>query len=258
MNTKIITILTSLVLLCSFIPVNTKPLIEKTYTQTDRSLYFPGETVWFKTQIVNANNSPSNISDVLHAQLIAPNGSVAKKLQLKIKNGYAYGNFDIAKDQLGGIYTIKTFTSFMKNQGDESFFKKQITIQRIVKPRLLMKVKFQEKSYGPNSNVTLKATIKNLKNKPLSNHTVSYKVTISGKDFITKPIALNNDGKANIIFTLPENLKSTDVVCNIIIPYKGSQESISRAVPVILDNYRPSVFPRKWKNHKRDHQYDCI
>ena len=250
MNTKIITILTSLVLLCSFIPVNTKPLIEKTYTQTDRSLYFPGETVWFKTQIVNANNSPSSISHVLHAQLIAPNGSVAKTLQLKIKNGYAYGNFDIAKDQLGGIYTIKTFTNFMKNQGDESFFKKQITIQRIVKPRLLMKVKFQEKSYGPNSHVTLKATIKDLKNKPLSNHTVSYKVTISGKDFITKPITLNKDGKANIIFSLPENLKSTDVVCNIIIPYKGSQESISRAVPVILDTIDLQFFPESGKTIK--------
>ena len=38
--------------------------VEKIYTQTDRSFYFPGETIWFKSYIVNPNHRISNINDV--------------------------------------------------------------------------------------------------------------------------------------------------------------------------------------------------
>ena len=38
--------------------------LEKIYTQTDKPLYFPGESVWFKSYIVSADHTISIKNDI--------------------------------------------------------------------------------------------------------------------------------------------------------------------------------------------------
>ena len=99
--------------------------LEKIYTQTDRPFYFPGETVWFKSYIVNVDNTIATLSDIMYAKLISPKGSIIKTSKLSISQGYAYGDFTIDKDWVGGIYKLKMFTNWMRNYGDDSFFTKK-------------------------------------------------------------------------------------------------------------------------------------
>ena len=221
----------------------TKTPVEKIYTQTDRPFYFPGETLWFKSYIVTKNNTVSKLSDLAYAELISPKGAVVSSLKLAIKDGYAYGDVEIKNNWLGGIYTLKVYTNWMRNFDEDLFFTKQITVQKVVKPNLLLDLKFEKEGYGKNSEVIANFEVKNLKNKPLENTQITYEVSISGKTISAKTTTTDKDGKARPTFTLPRDLVTRDVVLNVLVPYKGSTESISRSVPVVLDNIDFQLFP---------------
>ncbi|WP_156115583.1 TonB-dependent receptor plug domain-containing protein [Psychroserpens sp. Hel_I_66] len=209
--------------------------VEKIYTQTDRPFYFPGETIWFKSYLVNQDHTISNISDVVHAQLISPRGTVVNSLKLAAKDGYVYGDFYVDSNWVGGIYTLKVFTNWMRNFGEDSFFTKQITVQKVVKPNLLLKLEFEKEGYGKSSDVIANFEAKDLNNNLLTEKEITFEVTIKGEHLLTQTIKTDAYGKAKPTFTLPNDLESTDVVLNVLIPHNGSTEAISRAVPIVLD-----------------------
>ncbi|MEW7279036.1 TonB-dependent receptor plug domain-containing protein [Aquimarina sp. 2201CG1-2-11] len=222
-------------------------VIEKIYTQTDRPFYFPGETIWFKSYVVGMDNTISTLSDIMYAELISPQGSTVKTIKLSIHQGYAYGDFTIDKDWVGGIYSIRTFTNWMHNYEKEAVFTKKITVQKIVKPNVLLSLEFEKEGYGKSSWVTANFDIKDLKNNPISNTDVTYKVSVKGNVIQSKNILTNIEGKANIRFQLPDNLASRDVVLIVQIPHKGTTESISKSVPVVLNTIDLQFFPESGK-----------
>ncbi len=241
---KIATLLIISLVLVSFNRDKPKlDLVEKIYTQTDRPLYFPDETVWFKAYVVNKSNTISAMSEMMYADFISPKGSVIKTLRIPVRNGYSYGNFKIDKNWVGGIYTLKMYTNWMRNYGKDHFFTKEITVQKIVQPNLLMQLKFEKEGYGSASQVRADFEVKDLKNNPLSGKEVSMAVMVSGKSYVMQKLKTDEKGKLKPIFTLPDDLQSTDVLVNILIPHNGSTESISRSVPILLDNLDVQFFP---------------
>ena len=194
--------------------------LEKIYTQTDRPLYFPGETIWFKAYITNAANKVTSISDIVNVQLISPKGSVVKTQQLRINQGAAFGNFNLSKDWVGGIYKLRLFTNWMRNLGTTSFFEKELIVQKVVKPKLLMKLDFDKKGYGSKATVIANFEVKDLKNNPLKTTELRYLVQINGETIISKNFTTTKDGKKDITFNLPETLNSTDAILQILIPHQ--------------------------------------
>lgn len=232
------------IIFVSFKPFQFKQkLTEKIYSQTDRSFYFPGETIWFKSYIVNEKNEVSTVSDVVYASLISPKGTTVKEIRLPVNQGYAYGDFTIGDEWVGGVYSLKVYTNWMRNFGTEAFFTKKITIQKIVKPNLLLKLKFKEESYGKSSTVKANFEVKDLKNNPLTGKRISYSVSFSGIRQITGDFKTDEKGKKELTFQLPDDLNTSDVILNIFIPNKGTTESISRSVPILLDKIDLQFFP---------------
>ncbi|MFD2563331.1 TonB-dependent receptor plug domain-containing protein [Aquimarina rubra] len=222
-------------------------LVEKIYTQTDRTFYFPGETIWFKSYITDSEHKITTLSEVMYAELISPKGDVVKSWNLSIQQGYAYGHFDIKKDWVGGIYTLKMYTQWMRNYGEDAFFTKKITVQKIVQPNLLLKLKFEKEGYGKSSKVVANFEVKDLKNTPLIDKEIAFEVAITGKKTHSKTMQTDKNGKANLTFILPSDLNTSDVILNVLVPYQGSTESISRSVPVLLDTIYLQFFPESGK-----------
>jgi alpha-2-macroglobulin-like protein len=217
--------------------------LELIYLHTDRPLYFPGETIWFKAYITDAGLKPSNISDIVYVELIAPNGEKVKTHKLPVSEGSAYSDFFIDADKPGGIYTFRAYTNWMKNFGSEGFVERKLMVQKIVKPKLLMKLDFEKEAFGKGSDVTAKLELKDLKNEALGNTKIEYILNISGKKYLSGNLLTTHEGKADIKFSLPGTLSTSDLILNILIPYKGSTEAISRSVPVILDNIDLQFLP---------------
>lgn len=215
---------------------------ETLYMQLDRTLFDPGESVWFKTYIRDANTlKPSETSEVVYLELIAPSGNVEQKLTLLAPNGSANGHFKLASGCAGGIWKIKTYTMWGKNTSQELV--REITVQRVVLPHLNMKLNFEQKAYGPGQKAVALLTLQTLEKEPLSNTQFTYTASIEGNKIIENQGFTDEKGDARLVVSLPATLKSNDGLVNVMIRYQGQTESISRSIPIVLGNIDLQFLP---------------
>ncbi|MFO7658582.1 MAG: TonB-dependent receptor plug domain-containing protein [Bacteroidales bacterium] len=217
---------------------------EKIYAHADKPLYSPGEDIWFKIYLVNGkDHSPSALSNVVYADLIDPKGNVKSSKTLSVINGGAKGDFKLDNDDPGGIYKIKVYTTWLKNFGEEHFFIREITVQKVIAPRLLMNMEFLKKAYGAGDCVEARVTLKTLENEPLANYKVTYTASLKGNVYLNSSAGTDEDGKVTVSFNLPDTLQTNDGLLNVIINYEGNSESISRSIPIVLNDIDLQFFP---------------
>lgn len=112
---------------------NQKPILfEKLFVHVDRDFYAPGDKIWMKVYEVNGltNKLNSNFRNVF-VQLINEKGAVVRDQILFSANGVAHGDFKTAKLPRG-IYTIRAFTKYLENYGEDACFHKKIWITNSV------------------------------------------------------------------------------------------------------------------------------
>ena len=96
--------------------------LEKIYIHFDRSSYFLGDKIWFKVYLLDgATNIPSTTSKVVYVDLIDQSNQVVKTRTIHTKDGGGDGEFDLGLDMAEGLYTIRSYTNYMRNF-DPSFF----------------------------------------------------------------------------------------------------------------------------------------
>ncbi|WP_426479245.1 TonB-dependent receptor plug domain-containing protein [Chryseobacterium sp. CBSDS_008] len=217
---------------------------EKTYIQTNHVFYKPGEEMYFKIYVLKGNNNlPAEESRIINFEIIDPAGSVVKKLKYEITNGYAQGYFYFDEDMKGGIYKIKAFTNWMQNEDGKNAFEKEITLQKIVSPRILMKLDFPKKGYGPGDEVAADFSMRSLANLPIPFYEADYTVMHNGETVSTGKLITDKEGKKRVSFKLPEVLKSADALLNIKVNFDGFTESVSRNIPIVLNNLDVKFLP---------------
>ncbi len=95
---------------------------EKVYLHFDKPYYSTGETIWFKSYLVNAvTHRPEPRSGLLYADLIDPNGQVIAQRRLKVVDGGAAGDFALP-DSVSGTYRVRAYTQWMRNFDAGYFF----------------------------------------------------------------------------------------------------------------------------------------
>lgn len=106
--------------------------VEKVYLHTNRSDYYPDETVWFKAYAVAGPlHQPSPLSHNIYVDLLDPDQKVLKQLMLISEEGFANGSIELSKDLREGKYVIQAYTTAMKDDGPEYFFRKEIRINSV-------------------------------------------------------------------------------------------------------------------------------
>jgi alpha-2-macroglobulin-like protein len=217
---------------------------EKVYVQLDKPFYKPGEDVWLNVFVLNSNtHKPTQVSDIVYVELIDPKGNVASKLDLVVREGTAYGDFSLTSSAPGGMYQIRAYTSWMKNFGNDNFFKKDIQVQRIITPRFLLKLDFAKESYGSSDQVTARLSIRDLKDEKVMQALIEYTVKIEGKQVATSKGQSDANGEANFVFDLPDSLSSTDGLLQIVVHSRGIEESITRSIPIVLNRISMQFLP---------------
>lgn len=217
---------------------------EKIYIHTSHVFFQPGDEMFFKLYLVNAKDQqPSSLSRVAFVDILDPSGKVFKKLSYRITDGYAEGSFYFEPSVPGGIYRLKAYTSWMRNENDSTFYTKEVTVQQVIPPRVLMKLDFPKKGYGPGDEVTADYTIRNLSDQPIAGHAVNYKISIGGTVIQTGKAVTGGNGKVQLQFRLPADLSTTDGLLNVTIDYDAYKESISRSIPIVLNKIDLQLLP---------------
>lgn len=217
---------------------------DRLYVQTDKPFYEPGDDIWFSALVREGISlKPSEKSDIVTVELINPKGTVEKQYKLIAKNGKVAGDFVLDKEALGGLYKLKAYTNWMKNQGEDNFFEKEIQVQDMVLPNLKMKLDFERKAFGSGDQVIAKLELNTNENKPLANYKIKCVANLNGKKLVELADVTDEDGIKYIKFSLPEKLTTNDGLLNVMIDYNGSTESISRSIPILLNTVKFTMYP---------------
>lgn len=217
---------------------------DRVYLHCDKPFYKPSETIWFSVYVRNGSDlKNSKKSGIVHVELMNPKGGIEKKIQIIAKNGVAKGAFDLDEQTVGGLYKIKAYTKWQLNDPDPAIFEKTIQVQKVILPRLKMKLDFVKKAYGAGDEVAADLTITTNANQALENEHFGFRVQLKGETLLTKTLTTNQQGEALIKFNLPNALKTNDGLLNVMVDYQGQMESISRAIPIVLNNIQVQLFP---------------
>ena len=104
-------------------------IYEKVYLHIDRELYAPGDDIWFKSYLVSGiNNKLIPGYKNIYVQLISDSGTVVSNKLLLSRNGTAHGDIQLPLEIGDGSYTIRAYTKYLRNFGEESYFHKKIMI----------------------------------------------------------------------------------------------------------------------------------
>lgn len=88
---------------------------EKVFLQTDKTYYFPGETVWMKAWCM-LDGQPTFLSRILYVDMIADNGTVILKKMYKLDSlSSTAADFDLPPNLKSGNYSINAYTLWMLN-----------------------------------------------------------------------------------------------------------------------------------------------
>ena len=245
---KLSTILLFIALLGSSAQIHAQAIAqyqkEKIYIHTNHVFFKQGEVLFYKLYLVNgADHKPTAPSKIAYVEIFGPSGTVVEKQTYKIENGYAEGSFAIRENAVGGLYRLKAYTSWTMNEKESTFFTKEFTVQKVISPRLLMKLDFPEKGYGAGSRVKADFSVRSLDNKPLANISGSFKVSIAGQTGDAQMLKTDAAGKATVIFDLPNNLETTDGLLTITMTHDAFVESISRSIPITLNKIDLQFMP---------------
>lgn len=90
--------------------------IEKYFIHTNKTTYFAGEKVWFKTYVVeNGSNLPFIEATNLHLNLYNEDLELINSELVYVKNGKGYGQFQLPKDIKQGFYYAQIDSQWNKN-----------------------------------------------------------------------------------------------------------------------------------------------
>jgi len=108
---------------------------EKIHLHTDRDVYVSGEKIWFKAYITDAHTHqyPTQ-SRYMYVELISSVDTLMHRVMIQQANGMFYGHLPLTAYIPTGNYTLRAYTRYMENLGDDYFFKKNIRIENLKTP----------------------------------------------------------------------------------------------------------------------------
>ena len=209
---------------------------EHVYLHTDKTVYRPGDDVWFKAYIDTQPVTSSSRSEKLFVVLMDNKGQEHVKEVFLTGQNAALGDFKIPYSIEDGTYHIIAYTSWMKNQNVESIFDKTITISSSVVPFFNIETVFDKDYYIPGNKATSTFFISDRYNKGLANVKLKYAIQHNGIIIQKDKVKTNNDGKADVEFDIPaEDDFKGNLTLVIESKYARNKEHLKVNIPIVSD-----------------------
>ena len=104
---------------------------EKVYLQTDGDVYTPGSEIWFKAVVlISATHKPTEVSGVLHVNLVDPAGDVVLSQLTRITRGIGMGTLHLDPNLPEGTYFLRAYTQWNQNFETDFVFEKKVPVLR--------------------------------------------------------------------------------------------------------------------------------
>lgn len=208
------------------------------YTATDKPLYHPGETIWFRSWEVAVRSLSGTPGDHgITFQLIDPRGGKVAEKRVLSRGGMATNDFPIPAGLAGGNYTLRALSE-LGTRDDHP-----LVISSYEVPRLKKSLEFTRASYAPGDTVTALIAIEKATGEPLAGARVSAALSLDGAPLGTFQVPLDPRGNGVVRFQIPPGMRKNNLLLTLNADAGGIAETLQKRVPVVLDQVDVKLFP---------------
>lgn len=137
--------------------------IEKLYLTFDKPYYSVGDTLWFKSFLLNTDHTASARTDKIYIELYSDSLKLIESRVIALNNGLGYGDFALDNKLQEGTYSIRAYSNWQQNFGADYFFQKTFYIGNAQAKTWLLDA-YQKLNTLGKKTLDLKIRITNLSN----------------------------------------------------------------------------------------------
>lgn len=211
-----------------------RALSEKVFLQTDRPNYSTTDTIWMKAWVLDAAHNYSKQSGLLYVELINDTGKLIISQSMPVRFGISFGQMVLNdKTVAEGSYTLRAYTNWMQNEGEATFFTRQIYVSNTTDPWLVnTDTKLTNKQGIDNLHAMLKLT--NPNNDPVRLKDLQLRIKDGDKTLVKDNMQTDIAGELDFNFNLPDEAERKRVV---ILAQEIGKGDVKRklTIPISLD-----------------------
>ena len=209
-----------------------RKLNEMVYLHTDREVYAPEDTLWFKAYIRNkALLTPSALSQTFVIQLVGSDGKVISNETCLIMDSGVRGQMILEHTLSEGIYYLVGYSSWMKNFGAETLFSKKIVIRKDRRDGYQLVVAYDKPGYFPGDTMKYTVHCYDVMDKEIDDVSFNYKFVTGKKTHQAGRGNTSTSWLEPMIFIIPpdpDTIPAIEFRCG----YKGQNLDIIYSLPV--------------------------
>lgn len=171
---------------------------ERLYLMFDKPYYNLGDTVWFKSFLLNENHTSSSRSDKIYVELFDDSSKFINRIAIALNNGLGYGDMLINKSLKSGTYVIRAYSNWQQNFGDDYFFVKSFYVGNADQKTWLLSATQQLAVNGEKRTLDLNVKITNIKNEPAGLRDLEVYLMNDKKKLMRTEIQTSLDGKITV------------------------------------------------------------
>jgi hypothetical protein len=186
---------------------------EKPYLQFDKPYYTQGDTIWFKAYLFNSYMAASNKSNLLNIDIANDSNKIVKQLRIPIKSGLGWGSINLdEKDFASGTYTLRAYTNWMRNFGDDYFFYKSFYITSPLENKWLVNRQINLITDSGIKKASIKLQLTDMAKKLYQVKDINLQVMNGDKRLYRQKFLTDLNGAVALNFTLPQKNNGLAIV----------------------------------------------
>ncbi len=212
---------------------NEKTINEAVYLHTDREVYAPADTLWFKAYIRDLGElSRTERSKTLFVKLLDEQGGIIDSGNFFIDNADANGQFFLSHKLKEGVYYLNAYSSWMQNYAPDQLYLKKILVRNERRKGPQMVVNFDRSSYYKGDTIKASIHCYDALNRDMENVSFTYDVLAGNESITRKRTRTNLQGHDTIKFILPNQFTGAAMI-RITGNHKGEPLDTAYRVPAL-------------------------
>ncbi len=206
---------------------------EKVYLSFDKPYYTIGDTLWFKSILLNSDHSVNTRSDKLYVELFNDSSQLVERRVVGLDNGLGFGQFPLSQKLTDGSYSIRAYTNWQQNFGVDAYFLKNFYIGNASNKTWLITSNQKITTENGKRSLNIKASLTNLRNEPSGYLDLEIYLMNGNKKVMHTELQTDQGGVFDAKLPLPtDNLNS-----NYSFLITDKKDKLRRAIlPLILND----------------------
>ncbi len=212
------------------------------YLSTDRDLYKPGDRLFMRCLVLEADSNVLKKDEVeATVSIYGPRGDIIAQESLYAEKGILSYAWTFPRDASGGDYSIKM--SFPDYAGGYPSVERSVRVMAYRAPRIVGDLVFLKDGYYPGETVKVVGSFARAEGGVPEGARVRITATIDWEEIAAVDAVLGSDGLCEAEFLLPGDIYEDNAVVAFQVRDGSIRETLSKTIPILLDNYSIEFYP---------------